>query len=62
MRLSTEDKDEIFIAFYEKFHEPATEFIRKQFPPEFLDGPDNLTCVKVDKNASNEIRIQCPMQ
>ncbi|CAF3178172.1 unnamed protein product [Rotaria socialis] len=62
MKLSTEDKDKIFVAFYEKFHDPATEFIHKQFPPEFLDGPNNLTCVKVDKNASNEIRIQCPMQ
>jgi hypothetical protein len=61
-KLSTKDKDEIFVAFYEKFHPPATEFIRKEFPPEFLDEPTNMPCVKVDKDAGEGIRIECPMQ
>ncbi|CAF3586255.1 unnamed protein product [Rotaria sp. Silwood1] len=62
INLSTEDKNEIFIAFYQKFHPPATEFIRKKFPSEFLDNSENVPGVKVDKNAGNEIRIECPMQ
>ncbi|CAF1163336.1 unnamed protein product [Rotaria sordida] len=62
INLSTEDKNEIFIAFYQKFHPPATEFIRKKFPSEFLDNPENAPGVKVDKNAANEIRIECPIQ
>jgi serine/threonine protein kinase len=61
-KLSTKDKDEIFIAFYEKFHPAATEFIQKEFPPEFLGDPNDMACVKVDKNAGDGIRIECPMQ
>lgn len=57
--LSNSDKDEIFVAFYEQFHPPATEFIRKEFPPEFLD---DAPCVKVDKEAAEGISIQCPVQ
>ena len=62
INLSTENKDEIFIAFYQKFHPPATNFIRKEFPSEFLDGPTDVPGVKVDKNAAEGIRIECPMQ
>ncbi|CAF3170654.1 unnamed protein product [Rotaria sp. Silwood2] len=62
INLSTEDKNEIFVAFYQKFHPPATEFIRKKFPSEFLDNPEDIPGVKVDKNAGNTIRIDCPMQ
>jgi serine/threonine protein kinase len=61
-KLSKEDKDEIFVAFYEQFHPPATEFIRKQFPPEFLDDATDVPCVKVDKDAGDGIRIECPVQ
>ncbi|UJR14449.1 hypothetical protein I4U23_001446 [Adineta vaga] len=60
--LSTEDKDKIFVAFYEKFHLPATEFIRKRFPSEFLENPQDVPGVKVDTNAANPIQIQCPVQ
>lgn len=59
---SQEDRDKIFIEFYEQFHEPAMEFIRKEFPPEFLDDSDDKSCVKVDKSAGEQIRIDCPMQ
>ncbi|CAF4029687.1 unnamed protein product, partial [Rotaria sp. Silwood1] len=49
MNLSTEDQNEIFIAFYQKFHPSATEFIRNKFPSEFLDNSENVPGVKVDK-------------
>ncbi|CAF0838901.1 unnamed protein product [Adineta steineri] len=62
INLSTEDKDEIFVAFHEKFHPPATEFIRKKFPSEFLEHLTDVPGVKVDKNVNNEIRIECPVQ
>ncbi|CAF0793093.1 unnamed protein product [Adineta ricciae] len=62
MTLSTESKDKIFVAFYEKFHPAATEFIQKRFPPEFLDNPQDVPGVKVDKDAENKIRIACPVQ
>ncbi|CAF1234140.1 unnamed protein product [Adineta steineri] len=62
INLSTEDKDKIFVAFYEKFHPPATEFIRKKFPSEFLEHLTDVPGVKVDKNVNNEIRIECPVQ
>jgi serine/threonine protein kinase len=62
INLSTKDKDEIFIAFYEKFHPAATDFIRKQFPPEFLDEPTDMPCVKVDRGAGEGLRIECLMQ
>ncbi|CAF1232887.1 unnamed protein product [Rotaria sp. Silwood1] len=62
MNLSTEDQNEIFIAFYQKFHPSATEFIRNKFPSEFLDNSENVPGVKVDKDAGNQIRIECPMQ
>jgi serine/threonine protein kinase len=60
--LSTEDKNEIFIAFYQKFEPPAIEFIRKKFPPEFLDGPEEVPGVKVDKSAADGIQVECPVQ
>lgn len=59
--LSKEDKDEIFIAFYKQFHGPATEFICKQFPREFLEGSEEAG-VRVDKDAGDGIRIECPVQ
>ena len=62
VKLPTADKDEIFIAFYQKFHPPATEFIRKQFPNDFLDDSTDVPGVKVDKNAGDGIRIECPIQ
>ncbi|CAF1179511.1 unnamed protein product [Didymodactylos carnosus] len=62
IKLSAEEKNEIFIAFYQKFHPPATEFIQKEFPPEFLDGPTDVPGVKVDKNAGDGLRIVCPVQ
>jgi len=62
INLSFEKKNEIFVAFYEKFHPPASEFIRKKFPPEFLDNPEDVPGVKVDKNAGNEERIECRVQ
>ena len=60
--LSLADKDEIFVAFYEQFQAPATEFIRKQFPREFLEGSDESGGVRVDKDAGDGIRIECPVQ
>lgn len=60
--LPTDDKDEIFVAFYKQFHAPATEFIRKQFPRELIDGADDGGGVKVDKSAGEGIRIECPVQ
>ncbi len=60
--LSKEDRDSIFIAFYEQFHPPATEFIRKEFPREFLAEPTDMPCVKVDKSAAEGIKIECPVQ
>jgi len=62
IHLSTARKNEIFIMFYEKFHTPATEFIRKQFPQEFLDGPTSIAGVKVDKDADNKSPNECPVQ
>ncbi|CAF1336461.1 unnamed protein product [Rotaria magnacalcarata] len=59
---STTEKNEIFIAFYQKFHLPATECIRKKFPPEFLNDRENVTGVKVDKNNGNKIRNNCAVQ
>ncbi|CAF1235158.1 unnamed protein product [Adineta steineri] len=62
IRLSTEHKDEIFIMFYEKFQAQATEFIQKQFPSQFLNGPTTVSGVKVDKNAHNIVEIPCQVQ
>jgi serine/threonine protein kinase len=62
INLSTKDKNDIFIAFYEKFSPPAMEFIRKKFPAEFLDGPEDVPGVKVDKSAGDGVRIECPVQ
>ncbi|CAF0829783.1 unnamed protein product [Adineta steineri] len=62
MNLSTEDKDEIFVAFYQMFHPVATEFIRKEFPTEFLNGSADAPGVKVDKSANDDISIECRMQ
>jgi serine/threonine protein kinase len=62
INLSTERKNEIFIKFYEKFHAPATEFIRKKFPPEFLNGPTSIAGVKVDKDTDKKLQIECPLQ
>ena len=60
--LPKNDKDEIFIAFYNQFHAPAAEFIRKQFPREFLEGSEEEAGVRVDKDAGDGIRIECPVQ
>lgn len=60
--LSKTDKDEIFIAFYKQFQPPAAEFIRKQFPSEFLEGSEEEGGVRVDKDAGDGIRIECPVQ
>ena len=60
--LSVEDKNDIFIAFYKKFHPPATEFIRKKFPSEFLNDSEDVPGVKVDKNVCSPFRIECPIQ
>lgn len=48
-KLSNEEKDKIFIAFYEQFHDTGREFIYKQFPAEFLNDPEALNCVRVAK-------------
>jgi len=61
-KLSKDDKDKVFMAFYEQFHTPAQEFIRKQFPSEFLNDPEEMACVKVDKEAGECIRIECGQQ
>ncbi|CAF4449090.1 unnamed protein product [Rotaria sp. Silwood2] len=47
VRLSIEQKNQVYIKFYEKFHKPATEFIRKQFPAEFLEGSTTVAGVRV---------------
>ncbi len=60
--LPTVNKDKIFIAFYEQFHPPATEFIRKEFPREFLDESTDMPCVTVDKEAGEGLRVECPIQ
>ena len=62
INLSTSDKDEVFVAFYEKFHPAARDFIRKRFPREFIEGKDDEAGVRVDKYAGDGIRVQCPMQ
>ncbi|UJR32794.1 hypothetical protein I4U23_020256 [Adineta vaga] len=62
MKLSTEDKDKSFISFYEKFHEPATKFIRKKFPREVLEESTEEAGVPVNRHAGDEIRVECPMQ
>ncbi|CAF1140904.1 unnamed protein product [Rotaria sordida] len=51
--LSIEQKNQVYINFYEQFHKPATEFIRKQFPAEFLEGSTTVTGVRV-KQADDE--------
>ena len=38
-RLSIEQKNEIFIKFYQKLHPSATHFIHQQFPEQFRRGP-----------------------
>ncbi|CAF1228062.1 unnamed protein product [Adineta steineri] len=62
IRLSTEHKNKVFIMFYEKFHAQATEFIQKQFPSQFLNGPTTVSGVKVDKNADNMVENPCHVQ
>lgn len=62
IRLSTEKKNEVYIKFYEKFHKPATEFIRKKFPAKFLEGPNPVAGVRVKQDGDDEQRINCPIQ
>ena len=62
VKLPTAEKDKIFIVFYQKFHSPASDFIRKQFPSEFLDESTDLPGVKVDKSVGDGIRVECSMQ
>ncbi|CAF1203213.1 unnamed protein product [Rotaria sordida] len=62
IRLSTEQKNQVFIKFYEQFHKPATEFIRKKFPAEFLEGPKSIAGVRVKQGGNDEQQINCPIQ
>ncbi|CAF1135960.1 unnamed protein product [Rotaria sordida] len=62
IRLSTEQKNQVFIKFYEKFHKPATEFIRKKFPAKFLEGPKSIAGVRVKQGGNDEQQINCPIQ
>ena len=61
-RMSIEDKDRIFTAFYRKFHKPAMKFIGQRFPSEFLEDPHEVPGVKVGKDAAEGIRVECPVQ
>ena len=62
LRVSTQEKDNMFMMFYRKFHKPAMEFIRQRFPSEFLEDPHEVPGVKVDKDAAEGIRVECPVQ
>ncbi|CAF5002506.1 unnamed protein product [Rotaria sp. Silwood1] len=62
VRLSTEQKDQVFIDFYEQFHKSATEFIRKQFPVEFLQGPKFVAGIKVQRDIENNQQVDCHVQ
>ena len=62
LQLTTEEKDGMFMEFYKQFHSPASEYIRKKFPSEIGDQTTDLPGVKVDKDAGDGIRVQCPMQ
>ncbi|CAF4105847.1 unnamed protein product [Rotaria sordida] len=62
IRLSTEQKNQVFIKFYEQFHKPATEFIRKKFPAKFLEGPKSIAGVRVKHGGNDEQQINCPIQ
>ncbi|CAF2338805.1 unnamed protein product [Rotaria sp. Silwood2] len=62
IRLSTEEKNQVFIKFYEKFHKSATMFIRKKFPAEFLEGPKLVAGVRVRKRGDDKQQSDCSMQ
>ena len=61
MSRSTEEKDKIFLSFYEKFHPRTMIIIEREFSPKLLGQLLQRATVKIKRNVDQEKIIQYPI-